>query len=160
MELLEVCLRTTYFQVDDKFFQQKDGMAMGSSLSPIVSNIFMEHLENLALDLAQHKPSVWLRYADDTFVAWPHGPSRLQDFLSHLNSLRLSIQFTMEIESDSTIAFFDVLVIRKGMTLSTKVYRKPTHTGRYLNFNSNHPPHVKRGLIQSLHNRDSTRCQE
>jgi hypothetical protein len=31
MELLEVFLRTTYFQVDDKFFQQKDGMAMGSS---------------------------------------------------------------------------------------------------------------------------------
>jgi hypothetical protein len=26
MELLEVCLRTTYYQVDDKFFQQKDGM--------------------------------------------------------------------------------------------------------------------------------------
>ncbi|PNF20184.1 hypothetical protein B7P43_G16972 [Cryptotermes secundus] len=50
MELLEVCLRTTYFQVDDKFFQQKDGMAMGNSLSPIVSNIFMEHSEKLALD--------------------------------------------------------------------------------------------------------------
>jgi hypothetical protein len=29
MELLEVCLRTTYFQVD-KFFLQKSGMAMGS----------------------------------------------------------------------------------------------------------------------------------
>jgi hypothetical protein len=28
MELLEVCLRTTYFQVDDRFFQQKDSMAM------------------------------------------------------------------------------------------------------------------------------------
>jgi hypothetical protein len=39
MELLEVCFRTTYFQVDNKFFQQKDGMAMGSSLSPIISNI-------------------------------------------------------------------------------------------------------------------------
>jgi hypothetical protein len=25
MELLEVCLRTTYFQVDNKFLQQKDG---------------------------------------------------------------------------------------------------------------------------------------
>jgi hypothetical protein len=32
IELLEVCLRTTYFQVDNKFLQQKDGMAMGSSL--------------------------------------------------------------------------------------------------------------------------------
>jgi hypothetical protein len=28
MELLEVCLRTTYFQVDGKFFQQNDGMTM------------------------------------------------------------------------------------------------------------------------------------
>jgi hypothetical protein len=66
MELLEVYLRTTYFQVDDKFFQQKDGMAMGSSLSPIVSNIFMENFEKLALDSAQYKPSRWLRYVDDT----------------------------------------------------------------------------------------------
>jgi hypothetical protein len=66
----------------------------------------------------------------------------------------------MEIESDSAIAFLDVLVIRKETTLATKVYRKPTHTVRYLSFNSNHPPHVERGLIQSLHSRASTICQE
>jgi hypothetical protein len=41
MELLEGCLRTSYFQVDDKFFQQEDGMAMGNSLSPIISSISM-----------------------------------------------------------------------------------------------------------------------
>jgi hypothetical protein len=52
-ELLDVCLRTTYFQVDDNFFQQKDGMAMGSS--PIVSNVFVEHFEKLPLDWTQHK---------------------------------------------------------------------------------------------------------
>jgi hypothetical protein len=63
-------------------------MAMGSSLSPVVSNIFMEHFEELALDSAQHKPSLWLRYVDDTFVVWPHGPEQLQNFLNHLNSLR------------------------------------------------------------------------
>jgi hypothetical protein len=64
------------------------GMAMGSSLSPIVSNIFMENFEKLPLELAQHKPSLWLQYIDDTFVVWPHCQERLQDFLSHLNSLR------------------------------------------------------------------------
>jgi hypothetical protein len=73
MELLDICLRTTYFPVDDKLFQQKDGMAMVSSLSPIVSNIFMEHFEKLALDLAQYKSSLWLWYVDDTFMVWPHG---------------------------------------------------------------------------------------
>jgi hypothetical protein len=54
----------------------------------------------------------------------------------------------------------DVLVIRKETTLATKVYRKPTHTGRYLSFNSDHLLHVKRGLIQSVHKRASTICQE
>jgi hypothetical protein len=58
MELLEICLRTTYFQVDNKFFQHEDGMAVVSSLSHIVSSVFMEHFEKLALDLAQYKPSL------------------------------------------------------------------------------------------------------
>jgi hypothetical protein len=80
MKLLEACLKTTYFQVDDKFFQQKDGMAMGSFLSPIVCNIYMEHFEKLALDSAQHKPSLWLRYIDDTFVVWRHGPDQLHPY--------------------------------------------------------------------------------
>jgi hypothetical protein len=81
MELLEVCLSTTHFHVD-KFFHQKDGTAMGNSLSHIVRNILMEHFEKLAFGSAQHKPTLWLRNVDDPFVVW-----RLQDFLSHLNSL-------------------------------------------------------------------------
>jgi hypothetical protein len=96
MELLEVCLRTTYFQVDDRFYQQKEGMAMGSSLSPVISNIYMEHFEQLALDSAQDKPSLWLRYVDDTFIVWPHGAEMIWNFLNHPNRLRPAIQFTME----------------------------------------------------------------
>jgi hypothetical protein len=103
-------------------------MVMESSQPPIVSNNFMEHFEKLALYSAQYKPSLWLRYVDETFVVWPRGPSRLQDFLSHLYSLRPSIQFTMEKELDTAIAFLAVLVIREETTLATKVYRKPTHT--------------------------------
>jgi hypothetical protein len=49
----------------------------------------------------------------------------------------------MENESDSAIHFLDLLFIRKGTTLATKVCRKPTHTGQYLSFKSNHLPHVK-----------------
>jgi hypothetical protein len=79
---------------------------MESSLSSIVSNIYMEYLEKLALTLAQHKPSLWLCYVDDTFVVWPHGPEQLQNFLSHLNSLRPTIQFTMEIRVRQWDFFF------------------------------------------------------
>jgi hypothetical protein len=80
MELLEVCLRATYFQMN-KFFQQEDVMAMGSFLSPVVSDIYMDNSEKLALYSAQHKPSLWLQYVDDIFVVWPYGPEWLQHFL-------------------------------------------------------------------------------
>jgi hypothetical protein len=65
-------------------------MAMGNSLSQIISNIFMEHFEKQALDSAQNKPLLWLWYTDDTFVAWLHGPLQLQNFINNLNSLRPS----------------------------------------------------------------------
>jgi hypothetical protein len=96
IQLLEVCVRATYFQVEDRYYQQKSSMAMGSSLCPVISNMFMEHFEQLALDPVSHKPAMWLRYVDDTFVVWPHGTEKLQEFLSHINSLRSNIQFTME----------------------------------------------------------------
>jgi hypothetical protein len=98
VELVEICLRTAYFHVDNKIFQQKDGMAVGNCPFPIISNIFMEHFEKLALDSAPYKPSLWLRYVDDRFVVWPHGPEQLHNFLGHLSSLRPSISFTMETE--------------------------------------------------------------
>ena len=51
---------------------------MGSPLSPIIANLFMEDLEVRAMQLAILRPSLWLRYVDDTFVIWPHGEEELQ----------------------------------------------------------------------------------
>jgi hypothetical protein len=56
MELLDICLTTTYFQFEDKFYKQKEGKSMGSSLSPMVSNIFMKHFEEIALDKQTTNP--------------------------------------------------------------------------------------------------------
>ena len=50
--LTELCLRTTYFQFEDQFFEQIDGAAMGSPLSPIVANLYMETFEKTALTTA------------------------------------------------------------------------------------------------------------
>jgi hypothetical protein len=104
----------------------------------------MQHFEKLTLGSAQYKSSLWLRYVDDLFLVWSHDSEQLQNFLSHLNNLRRSIQFTMETGSDSAIAFLHILISSEGTTLATKVYGKLTHTGWYLNFKSNHQPPVKR----------------
>jgi hypothetical protein len=93
----------------------------------------MEHFEKLALYSAEYKPSLWPWYIYGTFVVWPHVPEQLQNFLNHLNSLRTSIQFTME-----TVRVCDLFSghssHQKGTTPAPEVYRKPTHTYQYLNF--------------------------
>ena len=76
---------------------------MGSSLSPIVANLFMEKFEKEALDSYPLKPSRWKRYVDDTNVVWPHGEDELRKFLSHLNSISPNIKFTMELEENGSI---------------------------------------------------------
>ena len=52
--LLEVCLKNTYFSFQDQFFEQVEGVAMGSPVSPIVANLYMEYLEQKALSTAPH----------------------------------------------------------------------------------------------------------
>jgi hypothetical protein len=116
----------------------------------------MEYFEQLAFDFAQHNSSLWLCYIDDTFVVWPHGLEHIENFFRYLGSLRLSIQFTMEIESDSTVPFMGVLVIRNGHQSLHKTHLQFAN----VSLSSNHLPHVKSGLIQGLHERASTICKE
>ena len=43
--LLEFCLKNTYFSFQDQFFEHVEGAAMGSPVSPIVVNLYIEYLE-------------------------------------------------------------------------------------------------------------------
>jgi hypothetical protein len=74
--------------------------------SPSSGKSFLSWAQSIALDTADYKPVKWLRYIDDTFMVWPHGLARGQQFLHHLKSLRLTIKFTMEVEVNDTHPFF------------------------------------------------------
>ena len=49
--LLEICLKNT-FSFQGQFYEQVEGAAMGSPVSPIVANLYMEYLEQKALSTA------------------------------------------------------------------------------------------------------------
>ena len=85
------CLCYTYFTFDSTIFEQVEGAAMGSPLSPTVVNLYMEAFEERALESAVLCPRVWLRYVDDTFVLWPHGEDELDAFNNCLNTQHPSI---------------------------------------------------------------------
>jgi hypothetical protein len=63
---------------------------------------------------------------------------------------RHCIDFTIENEKDGKIAFLDTLVSRNDGLIFIDVYRKPTHTDRYLNYLSHHDQKHKLVLQQHL----------
>ena len=66
--------------LSSKGSHEVQGAAMGSPLSPMMANIFMEDLEMHALETSPCKRKVWLRYVDDVFAIWPYGDHLLDTF--------------------------------------------------------------------------------
>ena len=66
----------------------------------------------------------------------------------------------MESEKNKRISFLDVLVERRGDSIRTSVYRKSTHTGRYLDYWSHHHPKTKTGVISCFKKRAECICLE
>ena len=65
-DLLILCTKNVHFSFKERLYLQKDGIAMGSPLGPVIAGIFMVELErNLLPTLSQYMTS-WKRYVDDT----------------------------------------------------------------------------------------------
>jgi len=126
------------------------GAAMGSPVSTAITNLYMEEFEERAIATVTYKPKTWRQYVDDTFTILDK--DHVDSFLQHLNSQQPIIHFTMEIEKDNTIPFLDTSVSRDSNgRLTTRVYRKPTHTDQYLVYVSHHPQSVKRSIVKCLY---------
>uniref|UniRef100_A0A5S6QBB7 Reverse transcriptase domain-containing protein n=1 Tax=Trichuris muris TaxID=70415 RepID=A0A5S6QBB7_TRIMR len=94
----------------DKFYAQTNEAPMGSSLSLVLAELFMEHFEEIAFDGDANplKPAFFKRYVDDCFAIVETE----------------KIKMTMEKEENNRLPFLDVLVLREGRRLNTKKFRE------------------------------------
>ena len=146
------------FPVPEPVFEQTKRAAMGSPVSPIVANIYIEAFEHRTMNTALNPPRIWRRYVNDTLVAQQQ--SHTEEFFHHIYTVDTSIQFTVEeARPDGSIPFLNILLTpQSDGTFTTKVYRKPIHTDLYLQWDSHHNHATKYSVINTLTHRAMTIC--
>ena len=133
---------------NDRIYKQVHGCAMGSPVSRVVANLCMEEIEESAISISSIRPKIWKRYVDDSFCII--GKNDVSAFHDTLNSIDPNISFTIETECNGNISFLDTLFSRRNGVIVVNVYRKPTHTDRYLDFYSHHNRQHKVSTASSL----------
>ena len=113
----------------------------------------MEEFEVKALSTFPQPPSLWLRFVEDTLVIQEAEHSH--QHLQHINDQDPHIQFTVEEPSQQgKLPFLATLItIGPNHTFNTTVYRKPTHTDQYLQWDSNHFITAKHSVYNTLAHR-------
>jgi len=100
----------------------------------------------------------WKRYRDDIYILWNGGSEKLDCFFWQLNYKHPRIEFTIEREKNGVLPFLDLSIKRLPTKLITKVYRKETHTQRYIHWRSNQSKNCKLGVLKGLVHRAHLLC--
>ena len=125
----------------------------------VCANVFMCHFENIWLENcpAHFKPIVYRRFVDDTFLLF-RTKDHVEKFKNYINKQHKNIKFTSGIEESCSLSFLDITITRENNKFVTSVYRKPTFSGIFTNFESFIPEMHKRGLIETLLHRCFRLC--
>ena len=128
MHILELVLDQNYFTHNNQIFRQQNGLAMGSPLSGLLADIYLNNFENsFILTDNKHKNNIifYGRYVDDTFLIYKDTQRQINNLHNHLNNINNKMQFTLESEDNGKLNFLDLTVTKdNNKKLQTNIYRK------------------------------------
>ena len=95
--LLSLATQESHFIFNDVLYKQKDGVAMGSSLGPILANVFLSFCEVKWLEQNpnEFQPVFYRRYVDDIFVLF-EPTEQLLKFRDCFNICHPNMSFSFE----------------------------------------------------------------
>ena len=97
-DFLNLATKELFFMLNNKFYIQVHGIAMGSPLVPLLANIFLWHHEENWLNKCpiEYKPSFYRRYVDWIFALFESFESASW-FRDYISSKHQNINFTIKI---------------------------------------------------------------
>ena len=121
---------------------------MGSPISVCFAELTMQSIQNMLRD-SPYPIIFWRRYVDDCLAILQK--DHVHAFMDYINSINSHFVVTCEQEKRNQLPYMDLLITRRqdGL-LNFSIHRKPTNTGKLLDFKSNNPQCHKRSVASSL----------
>ena len=98
----------TAFSFNNKFYQQKDGVSMGSSLRPALANIIMTELEDVIIKplIADGTIKFYSCFVDGTLLIMK--PENVSQVHKALNKIDNNLRFTVDMFQNEVPHFLDL----------------------------------------------------
>ena len=159
IDMVALCVGFGAFTFNNQEYVQHKGLAMGSPLSAVLANLFMETLEVDHYFRILGRNCSWLRYVDDILVVVPVNVN-IDNKLRMLNNVHSDIHFTVEEEREGILPFLDTVIRKTGEGVKFSVYRKPTNKDDFIHYLSAHNDRVKSGVVIGFFLRAYRICSE
>ena len=164
IQLLKIIIEQNYFQYNNKYFKPEKGTAMGSPIS--LAETYLQLLEEQYIKhwIENQNIFYYKRYVDDIFDTSRINENTIKD---NMNSTDEHLEFKITEETNNSINYLDMTIIRSTKGMEISIYRKPTSTNITIQHTSNHPQDHKDAAYRyyinrmiTLPNTEKARIQE
>ena len=143
--LLDAILKQNYFEFQNNLYQPEKGVAMGSPISGIMAEVFLQHIEDKHIKHLLDTKNIiyYTRYVDDILVIYDTRHINYNTIQNYIKQIHNNILLNPTHENNNQINYLDLTIIRNDSQLEIDIYRKPTTTNTTINYTSNHPTEHK-----------------
>ena len=152
IELAKIASCNVVMSTHDGYYQQVDGLAMGSPPAPPLANGWLNQYDSVIRGNAR----LFTRYMDD--ILMEINRLQIEAKLAEINNLHPNLAFTIEREVDGSLPFLDMQLIHDDKSITSTWYSKPTDTGLILNYHSLAPRRYKKSVVSGFVHRIFRAC--
>jgi len=133
ISITNLIITQNHFSFQDKTYVQNNGLAMGAPTSSILSEIYLQFLENTKIFdiLKEEKIIGYFRYVDDILIIYNENITDVNQVLKAFNDITPSLTFTLEQQEENKLNFLEILIIKTKDKISFDIYRKKNHLGHH-----------------------------
>ena len=112
LSLTRLIIMQNYFRFQNRTYIQKSGLAMGAPSSSILSEIYLQFMENTKIFeiLKNFKIEGYYRYVDDILIIYNKNHTNKEEVYMQFNNMTHDLKFILEQEKDKRLNFLDVTI--------------------------------------------------